>query len=115
VIGVKGNLETLNITVFGEVFLKFFRFHVIGDLFDEKVVINESLGVGTEKLIVEGEGSARAAIDFEISENLASLLELFRVRNLNDGCVEGFIDISLNLGNTFEFNASFFKKLRNLD
>jgi len=115
VVGVKRDLQTLNVTILGEVFLKLLGVHVGGDLLDEEVVLNESLGVGTEKLIVEGETSALASINFEISEHLASFLELLSVRNLNDGSVERLVDISLDLRNTLKINTGFLEDLGNLD
>jgi len=115
VVSVQRDFETLDITVLGEVLFKLLGLHVGGDFLDEKIVINESLGVGTEKLIVEGETSAWAAINFEISEDLASFFELLRVRDLNDGGVERFVDISLNLRNALKVNAGFLKDFRNLD
>jgi len=48
VITIKRDLKTLDITILGEVFLKLLGVHVSGDLLDEEVVINESLGVGSE-------------------------------------------------------------------
>lgn len=106
---VKGDLKTLNITILREMLFKLLSFHVTGDLLYKEVVINKSLRVGTKKLIVKRKTSARATINLEISENLASFLELFRVRNLNDGCVEGFVHISLNLRDTLKINTGFFK------
>jgi len=115
VVSIKRDLQTLNVTILGEVFLELLGVHVRGDLLNEEIVINESLGVGTEKLIVEGEGSALSSINFEISEHLASFFELLRVSNLNDGSVERFVDISLDLGNTLKINTGFLEDLRNLD
>jgi len=115
VVSIKRDLQTLNVTILREVFLKLLGVHVRGDLFDEKVVINKSLGVGSEKLIVEGKSSALSAFNFEISENLASFFELLRIRNLNDGGVERFVDVSLDLRNTLKIDSGFLKKLRNFN
>lgn len=115
VIGVKRDLKTLDITILGEVFLKLLGVHVGRDLLNEEVVINESLRVGTEQLIVERKSSALASINLEVSENCTSFLELLRVRDLEDGGVERFVEISLDLRYTLKIDSGFLKKLRNLN
>jgi len=103
---VEGDFQRLDFSVLCKVLLECFRGHVLRDLSNEDVVVNNLLRVRSEKVIVVGEGSAGLAFsELEVSELLACLLELVFLGDGHDGRVEGSVDVSSNLWNPAEDDA----------
>ena len=86
--------------------LKLLRAHVLGDLSHENVVVDDFLWVGSEKVVVVGEGSAGLAWgELEVSELLASGLELVFLGDGHDRGVEWAVDVSSDLRDSGEDDA----------
>lgn len=81
---------------------------VFGDTSDEQVVFSESLDVGAEKFILEGEGAALLSVDVEVAKSLEDLVELSVVVDFDDGGVEGLVEVTTYLGFTLDVVLGFF-------
>ena len=87
--------------------LECFRAHVLRDLSDEDVVVNNLLGVGAEKVIVKGKRTGRLAWgELEVAHLFAGNLELVLFWDLHDSRVEGAVQIASDLRNTGEHDSS---------
>lgn len=98
----KGDLAGDDLTKLREGVLKLLGTVVLGDASDEQVVFSESLDVGAEKFILEGEGAALLSVDVEVAEGLEDLVELSVVVDLDDGGVEGLVEVTAYLGLTLD-------------
>jgi hypothetical protein len=106
VVLINGDLAGDDITVALEHVLKTLGVHILGDLSDEEVVVNETGDVGTEEVGLVGKGSAGLAFKREVSELLGNLDELVGVVDLDDSGVEGFVLFTTDLGHVLQVVAS---------
>jgi len=105
VVGVERHLEGLDLSVLLELLLELGGGDVGGDLADEDVVLVEFLGVGSEELVVVGEGTARLVVELEVAEGLASLSKFLVIGDGDDSGVERFVEISTNLRLAVKLNV----------
>ena len=103
---IEGDLQTLDVSVLIENFLKIFVFHIFWKLSNENVVIGELVLMSTEQVFVELEGSTLLALDLEVLHFLTSVLELLRIGDAENSRVERSGVISLDLWLTLESDTS---------
>lgn len=96
VVTVERDLETLDLAHWLEHVVEVLMFEVFWNL-DENVVGKQLVLVATEELLVERQGTALLAINFEVLHLLASFAELFGVLDADHGSEERLGKISLDL------------------
>lgn len=96
VVWVERDLETLDLAHFLELLVQVLVLEVFGNL-DEDVVGEQLVLVATEELLVERQGAALLAIDFEVSHLLAALSELLWILDADHGGEERLGEVSLDL------------------
>jgi hypothetical protein len=96
VVSIERDLETLDLAHWLEHLVEVFVFEFLWN-FDENVVGKQLVLVATEELLIERQGTALLAVDFEVSHLLTSLGELLRIFNANHGGEEWLGEISLDL------------------
>lgn len=96
VVSVERDLETLDLAHWLEHLVQVFVFEVLWN-FNENVVGQQLVLVATEQLLVERQGTALLAIDFEVFHLLTSFAELLGVFDADHGGEERLGEISLDL------------------
>ena len=96
VVSVERDLKTLDLAHWLVQFVEVFVFEVFWN-FAEDVVGKQLVLVATEELLVERQGTARFAINFEVSHLLAGFIELLWVLDADHGGEERLGEISLDL------------------
>jgi len=96
VVSVERDLETLDLAHWLEHLVQVFVFEVLWN-FNENVVGQQLVLVATEQLLVERQGTALLAIDFEVFHLLTSFAELLGVLDADHGGEERLGEISLDL------------------
>ena len=66
-------------------------------MLEEDVLPGEVLAVGADQFSVVREGSARLVVDSEVLHGLCNLLEFGGVIDLDNGGIEYFVKVSLDL------------------
>jgi len=100
VVLVERDLQTLDVSVLGEMLLKVLVFHFLWELSHEDVVGDELVLVSTEQVFVELESSALLAIDLEVLHLLTGVLELLSIGDAENSAEEwsGVVSLDLWLG-----------------
>lgn len=96
VVSVERDLETLDLAHWLEHLVQVFVFEVLWN-FNENVVGQQLVLVATEQLLIERQGTALFAIDFEVFHLLTSFAELLGVFDADHGGEERLGEISLDL------------------
>jgi hypothetical protein len=116
VVFVEGDFAGDDFTELGEFLFEGLTDDGLGNSADENVVTGEAGDVGAEEFVGEGEGTAGLVVDHEVAEGLAHFLEFGVVVNLNDGRVEGLVEVPAHLGHALDFVAAgVFDDLSELD
>ena len=104
---VERDLEGLDVTVAGEVFLELGWRQFLRDAAHKDVVIDNLLRVGAEQVVVEGQGATGLAwCKLKVAHLFASELEFVFLRDLHDGRVKWAVQVTSDLWNTGEHDAS---------
>lgn len=107
VLCVEGDLDTHDLSVFGEFLVQILAGEVLGDLSHKHVLLGQLGLLVAQELWVEGEGSALLAFDDWVLELLKHFLEAFLVVDLDHGGIEVSTDVSLDLGFNVDVNSCF--------
>ena len=91
-----------------EILLEVFTNNALVNFADKNVVATELGNVGTEELIGERKGTAGLASDIEVSEGTGNFTKLGLIIDLNDGLVEGLVEVAAHLRNTIKIVTSLF-------
>jgi hypothetical protein len=103
----KGDLARDDLTELREGVLNLLGRVIFRDAADEQVVFSESLDIGAKKFVLEGEGTALFTVDVEVAECLADFVELCVVIDLDNGGVEGLVEVTTHLGLALDVVAGF--------
>ena len=104
---VERDLEGLDVTVASEVLLEPRRRHFLRDAAHKDVVIDDLLGVGTEQVVVEGQGATGlASCKLKVAHLFAGELEFVLLGDLHDSRIKWAVQVTSDLGNTREHDAS---------
>jgi hypothetical protein len=106
-VGSKGDLARDDITELREGVLNLLGRVIFRDAAHKQVVFSESLDIGAKKFVLEGEGAALFTVDVEVAECLADFVELCVVIDLNNGGVEGLVEVTTHLGLALDVVAGF--------
>jgi len=103
----KGDLARDDLTELREGVLNLLGRVIFRDAADEQVVFSESLDIDAKKFVLEGEGAALFTVDVEVAECLADFVELCVVIDLDNGGVEGLVEVTTHLGLALDVVAGF--------
>lgn len=105
---IKRNFAGNNSSVFGKEFFKFLGCLVLGDLSHECVVLLELGDISAEEILEVGQSTTGLAFEAEVSEIVFDTFELFLVVKFENCGVEGFGEITTNLGYLLHINTTYF-------